>query len=175
MQLRKLLSCPWEAFATELWAWRLLQACARTRRSYYNTICGNIILFCCIHSLDINTSFLSPATSIATAHCVLKINRVFITVYWCLSCYDTDNCDCVTENLCGGFAILCRKEIKAETRSDLRENKEMVFESMVVGLCKSGNCRYLLIRWGGKWTSCKVQTAHLLFVENLILIYFQSM
>ena len=86
IQLGK-LSCPWEAFDTELCTWCLLQARAPTHRSYYNVIGGNAILFCCIHSLDTNidylscaASFLTPAASIATAHCVPKINWVFITV-----------------------------------------------------------------------------------------------
>ena len=88
IQLWKLLSCPLEAFNTELWTWCLLQARASTRRSYYSTIGRNVIFFCCIHSLDTNTGYLScatsslsPAASIATAHCVPKINWIFITVF----------------------------------------------------------------------------------------------
>ena len=50
----------------------------------------------CLHSLDTNTSvllpiryqyqFLSPAASIASTLCVPKINRVFTTVNWYVSC-----------------------------------------------------------------------------------------
>ena len=79
---------------------------------------------------------------------VLALNETWLRNHT-MSLLEIDSYDCVTQNresrLHGGLALYCRKNITMKIRNDLRVNKEMVFESMVVELCKSGKFFFVVV------------------------------
>ena len=79
---------------------------------------------------------------------MLALNETWLRNHT-ISLLEIDSYDCVTQNresrLHGGLALYCRKNITMKIRNDLRVNKEMVFESMVVELCKSGKFFFVVV------------------------------